>query len=113
MIPEPIYVSGPMTHYVWDNYDAFESACRMLRALGHQVRSPHEIKVEGSEKMTRDEKWQAFMRADIVLLLNCNSIVVLPGWECSRGANLEVHIAHGLRMPVLPLAQLLRGSPPV
>lgn len=91
-----------MTHYPEDNYPAFKTAIEQLRAAGCEVHSPHEITFEGSDKLTGEEKWQAFMRADLVLLLKCKSMVMLPGWQCSRGANLEAHISHALKMPVIP-----------
>lgn len=37
--------------------------------------------------------------------MRVDGIAVLPGWECSRGARLEVDVAHALRLPVLPVDQ--------
>lgn len=41
-----------------------------------------------------------YMRQDIGHLLNAKSIVVLPGWDGSKGAKLEVAIARELDLPV-------------
>ena len=38
------------------------------------------------------------MRADIAELVKCDGVALLPGWERSRGASLEAHIAHSLGM---------------
>jgi hypothetical protein len=106
MIPQPIYVSGPMTHFPEYNRPAFCSACEELRALGYEVVSPHEVKLDINPNWTELEKWDAYMRADIALLLQAKSVVVLEHWQSSRGALLEVHIAHALKMPVVPFAIL-------
>lgn len=38
------------------------------------------------------------MKADIKALLDCDAISTLPGWEKSRGAKLEQHIAAVLKL---------------
>ena len=40
------------------------------------------------------------MRHDLALLLGCDAIAMLPGWERSRGAWLERLIAEALGLPV-------------
>ena len=100
--PEPVYVSGPMSYYPHHNMESFRDVCEQLRSQGLVVNSPHEIEAPLLDLATEEEKWQYFMRHDIALLLESKSVVVLHGWECSRGARLEVYIAHALGMPVLP-----------
>lgn len=104
MIPSPVYVSGPMSHYEDFNFPAFTAACVALRALGLEVLSPHEVGEDGEAKA-----WADYMRKDLPLLARCRSVVTLEGWQHSRGAVLEVHIAHQLGMPVLPLHVVLGG----
>ena len=41
------------------------------------------------------------MRRDIGAMTECDFIVVLKGWEKSKGANLEVYIARNLSMPII------------
>lgn len=79
------------------NREAFADACGELRAYGYAVLSPHEV---GEEPWLT---WADCIRKDLALLATAQSVVVLPGWECSRGACLEVHIAHELGMLVVPL----------
>ena len=40
------------------------------------------------------------MREDIRAMLDCDRIHMLPGWERSRGAVLELTIAHALGFTV-------------
>jgi hypothetical protein len=46
--------------------------------------------------------WQCYMKYDIqALIIECDSIAMLPNWNESRGAKLELHIARELHYPVL------------
>lgn len=104
----PLYVSGPMSYYPESNIPAFCDACVMLRNMGYEVHSPHEVNIGSTKEMSAEEKWQAFMRADIALLLKCKTVVCLPDWEFSRGAQLEVHIGSALKMRIIPLSLALQ-----
>ena len=102
-LPDPIYLSGPMSYYEDNNVAAFAEACFQLRQQGFVVNSPHEIETVGLDHIKEaEELWRYFMRQDIYLIVRSKSFVMLPGWECSRGARLEVAIAHALGMPVVP-----------
>ncbi len=37
--------------------------------------------------------WRVHMRADIALLVQCDMIYMLRGWELSKGAKLEHDVA--------------------
>ncbi|AJG19046.1 DUF4406 domain-containing protein [Cupriavidus basilensis] len=89
-----IYVAGPMTGFPNLNFPAFHEAARRLRAAGHEVVNPAEINADPSTG------WVECMRADIRELVTCDAIHLLPGWERSRGATLEVHIAKTLGFEV-------------
>jgi len=104
-LANPIYVSGPMTGYPSFNHEAFAAACKALRGLGYTVLSPHEVG-EGGVNM----EWADYIRKDLPMLAQARSVVVLEGWECSRGARLEVHIAQAMSMAVVPLAVALRSG---
>jgi hypothetical protein len=88
-----VYLSGPMTGLPDLNFPAFQAAAARLRAEGLQVVNPAEIGAAGMS-------WEACMRADIKALCDCDAIVLLPGWEASKGAHLELHLAHRLGMEV-------------
>ncbi|MDF3280464.1 DUF4406 domain-containing protein [Gordonia sp. N1V] len=90
-----IYISGPMTGYPDCNFPAFQSAADRLRLIGLDVVSPHEFG-EGD-----GQSWADYLRKDLLAMLeHCDSVATLHGWEKSRGAQLEVHVATALGMRV-------------
>lgn len=89
-----VYLSGPMTGLPEFNYPAFHAAAKRLRAKGLFVVNPAEI----AEANSAD--WHALMRQDIKALCDCDALALLPGWADSKGAHLELHIAHRLGLRI-------------
>lgn len=106
-----IYIAGAMTGHPDLNFPAFHREAARLRAEGFEVINPAEINGGPSEieamahmdEMQQVEHWRACMRNDITHLVTCDAIVMLPGWEKSRGATLEHHIAKSLGIAVVCL----------
>lgn len=92
-----VYVAGPMTGLQDLNFPAFHAAALALRARGFEVINPAEINVDPKTS------WAACMRQDIAQLVTCDAVVVLPRWEASKGASLEVYIAERLGMSRLTI----------
>ena len=99
-----IYLAGPMTGIEDLNFPAFHRAAASLRASGYDVVNPAEInggadELVAAKAMTDAEAaahWVKCMRNDITQLVTCEGIALLPGWERSRGARLEHHVANEL-----------------
>lgn len=89
-----IYVSGPMTGLPNHNREAFNAEAEALRAQGFIVINPAE------NGLPTTASWQEHMRVDVRALTHCHRIHLLPGWEGSSGAMLEVRIAHALGMKI-------------
>jgi hypothetical protein len=89
-----LYVSGPMSGIKDLNFPAFIAAAEALRRAGYAVVNPVDLNQDPKAE------WKACMRADIKVLVDCDAVATLPGWEQSRGASLEVVIATGLGMQV-------------
>jgi len=103
-----IYISGPMTGLPEHNFPAFFAAEERLRRAGFQPLNPAR-NFDGDTDRERSE----YIRADLELLLQCDGIAMLPGWEKSRGAKLEYMLAWELRLPVLDIAthEVLKDPP--
>ena len=95
-----VYLSGPMTGKPDLNFPAFHADAAWLRRKGFEVVSPAELNPDTSLS------WEACMRADIKALCDCEAIALMDEWEGSRGAHLELHIAHRLGLKILHMDQL-------
>jgi hypothetical protein len=93
-----IYISGPISNpdpeRVKANKAKFSEAESILRELGHEPVNPV------NNGLPDDASWAQHMRADIKMMMGCTHVAVLPGWEESKGANLEVYLAGQMEMPV-------------
>lgn len=96
-----VYLSGPMSNLPDLNFPAFHAAAAALRGKGFEVINPAEISLD------QGASWEACMRADIKALCDCDALALLPGWMDSRGAHLEVHIAHRIGLRLYALGELL------
>jgi len=99
-----IYIAGPMTNLPALNFPAFHAEAARLRALGYEVVNPAEVNADPSAG------WHACMRADIAQLVTCDAVRLLDGWESSRGASLEAHIAHSLDMRLVYPGETLEAA---
>lgn len=90
-----LYLAGPMTGFEDFNFPAFNAMAAQLRARGYVVENPAEHGV------VEKADWADYMAYDLTRLGLCGQVAVLPGWENSKGARLEVHIARELGMPVV------------
>lgn len=109
-----LYVAGPMsprsfglehTPEGWDyNYPAFEAVTAQLREAGYEVESPAEPgQVEGWS-------YGDYIRRGLVQLLTCDGVAVLPGWDRSTGAQLEVATAGTIGMTTMWVSQWLEAA---
>lgn len=89
-----IYISGPVTGMPDLNRPAFIDAATALRRVGYEVVNPLD------NGLPESASYAAHMCADIRMLLECDAIALLLGWEKSRGANLERYIAAVLGMEI-------------
>ena len=83
------YLSGPMTKYPYANHGSFYLAEALIRNGGvNFVINPATIKHD------KNNGWVDYMIDDLSdMLQHTDTLVLLPGWEKSKGAALEVAIA--------------------
>lgn len=106
-----VYISGPITGIQDSNKPAFEKAEQKLKSLNFEVVNPHKLFSEeeileverkvNTFEWTSDQAWAHFMKRDIEALVKCEFVAVLPYWETSRGANVELAIAKAVKMPIV------------
>ena len=89
-----VYISGPMTGYPNLNRPAFAMAAERVEAAGMIPVNPHDL-------CEPNWDWHQCMRADVSALCGCDAILMIDGWHCSNGAQLELHIAHRIGLRVL------------
>lgn len=94
-----IYISGPMTGIENLNADAFFNMERSIIANGETPVNPHRISRELQEAgvitpgMAEKEMYNLYLRADIEALMKCDVIIMLEGWQESKGAIIEFSVA--------------------
>ena len=95
-----IYMSGPMTGRPDHGAAFFNEAAERIREQGdHLVINP----AENFGGVVDPNRRPQYMRLDIHSLMTCDMVVLLPGWEDSEGAKLEVAIANELAIPTYKL----------
>lgn len=112
-----VYLAGPMSGIPEHNFPAFRAATDALREQGYTVMSPVEMdEAEGFDAATAPNigagspEWSDFLARDVGIVAKAETegVVVLPGWESSRGAALEVHVARELGKPIFRYPSLER-----
>ena len=109
-----VYIAGPMTGHPQHNIPAFDAHAELLRSYGYEVVSPAELddpedRAVALASMTgslagHSKTWGDFLARDVKLLADdgIEGIVVLPGWQTSRGARLETFVGKMLvGIPIL------------
>lgn len=101
-----MYLAGPMTNIPQFNFPAFEAAATALRAAGFEIISPHEQDSADVQKaswaskdgklnsdMIAGESWGEILARDVRIVSDhVDGVILLDGWEKSRGARLEVFV---------------------
>jgi hypothetical protein len=91
-----IYLSGPMSGIPEFNGPAFAAYAEKYRARGWKVVSPPELDVE-----TNDFEYESCIKRDMRVLVDggIEAVYLLPGWQQSKGANLEKLLAELTGIP--------------
>lgn len=113
-----IYICGPMTGLPNNNFPAFNAAARRLRDEGHFVINPVELSAMFGTPDELADSFAAYydpsgcsgdddgiaenvMAADLAALRSCDTILLLKGWENSRGARTELRVAIEHRLQIM------------
>jgi hypothetical protein len=96
-----VYISGVISNggsltpmQVEANKVAFYDAERKLIQRGHTPVNPLRL-------TQADATWKACMKVDLVALMDCDAILMLPDWHLSKGSRLEFHLAEQLGLVLM------------
>lgn len=118
-----LYLAGPMSHIKFFNFPAFHAAEAALNSKGHEVYSPARLtELEcGRDFSTRYPtgdhaaavcngfNFRRAMAWNLMAICNeVDALALLPGWENSKGAAVEIDVAKLLGIPVYPIEELLQ-----
>lgn len=111
-----IYIAGPMRGIPEWNFPAFDEAEARWRAAGHVPFSP--AQVDRALKYDPNEQGEAtnghlrhVIQMDIACIMAADAIALLPGWENSRGATVELSLAQFIGIPVYDAITMERIEP--
>lgn len=90
------YIAGPVSGLDEKVYKAnFRKAEIAVTVLGYEPINPVELPHD------HDRTWLSYMREAMIAMLKCDVLYVLPDWDQSRGAGIEVELAKSLGIPVI------------
>lgn len=95
-----VYISGPITNDK-DYKEKFAKAEAELKAQGYDVINPTVL-----DPLKLD--YEEFMGIDFQLIDMCDAMVMLDGWQQSRGANREYRYALAKDLIILEIEKLLK-----
>lgn len=101
-----LYLSGPMTNVENYNHDLFNKVAAEFRMVGFDVCSPSEF-FDGDKTREREE----YMREAFKYLLEADTVVILPGWEESKGARIEIMVAQELGLNIVEYVEPDENQP--
>ncbi|MBA4420283.1 MAG: hypothetical protein C0391_03975 [Anaerolinea sp.] len=105
-----IYLAGPIRPYnnrtMRENVDAAKEIALELWQKGFAVICPHantDLPTELADKLCNEKIW---LDGDLEMLGRCDALVVLPGWEWSKGTQGEIEFAKAKWIPVFYYPEL-------
>jgi nucleoside 2-deoxyribosyltransferase len=106
-----IYIAGKYTAPTMMERDINVAKAReamvQLQVAGFAVFCPHTL----SHNLEHDPRltYEHFMENDLEWLSLCDAMLLLEGWESSRGSLLEKHFAEEESIPVFFSVEAVRG----
>jgi hypothetical protein len=104
-----VYISGPIMDASAVQQMSFSIMESVLAGQGHEPVNPKKVSACSDQTCDRtvaevrkdmEHSWSCYLRHDLVAMLGCDAVLMLPGWQRSHGAQLEhqVAVACGLKV---------------
>jgi nucleoside 2-deoxyribosyltransferase len=87
-----IYIAGPMTNMPDKGFPAFFEKEKELKKLGFTVINP--------ARNPAGLRYDHYIDISLAMVRSADALVVLDGYEVSKGALCEIAYAHSLKKPV-------------
>lgn len=105
MNPVILYLAGPITGN--PNHEReFNEAEGTLTSSGYTVLNP----TTTTQPPGAVWVWSDWMRAGVRQLMEADGVALLPGWELSKGANVERGLAFALGFPIKTVKEWAGGG---
>ncbi len=89
-----IYIAGPVTG-VEDYAETFDKAADALRAKGYEPVNPV------APGLVEGYSYRDYINQGFQMLMDCDGMLLLPGYMDSKGAALELHYALAVGMEIM------------
>ena len=114
-VSKKYYLAGPMSGIPQFNYPKFHRITKELRDAGFEIVSPAEQDTPEQQKHAMESNdgdasvfvgktgltWGDTLAKDVKLIADIvDGVIVMDGWENSKGARLEVFTCNGCKKPV-------------
>jgi nucleoside 2-deoxyribosyltransferase len=91
-----IYIAGPITGREYGEAKLhFENAAAYCEEVLNMVPVNPMALVHA-----HDKEWISYMRVGIKAMMDCDALYMLDGFSASKGAQVELQLAMGLRIPI-------------
>lgn len=113
-----VYICGPMRGYPDLNFPAFHEVEAQWRIAGHIAFSPAKTdEAIGYDSKTAEIEGRRFlehvMSMDVLAVMHSDAIALLPGWQASSGAAVEVALGQFLELEFYDAVTMQRVHPVV
>ena len=93
-----VYLSGPISNGGTATPERIKRNEEKFKEI--RLKFDPSTRVLDPTQILRQETWEDYMKLTIAMLCEADFMVLLPGWEESRGAVLEVFLANTLNIPI-------------
>lgn len=113
-----VYISGAITGLLHDEYtDIFGRGEAALLNLDHKPVNPLKVQACHFRDCNGDatkpdgsylHHYSCYMKYDLLAMLECDAIAMLPNWRKSKGASIEKTVAQVCGLKILSFDQDIR-----